>query len=72
MSDTPSADAGPEVDSHGKAEPRRSGFVQISPGPETPEVPDRTGRRRGMALVLAGSGVFWAFVGAAVWALMRG
>jgi hypothetical protein len=54
------------------AETRDNPFVQVAPGPETPDVRDKAGRQRGMALAIIGAGAFWAAVGAAAAYFLRG
>jgi hypothetical protein len=54
------------------AAPRDNPFVQIAPGPETPDVRDKAGRQRGMVLAIVGAGAFWAAVGAAAVYFLRG
>jgi hypothetical protein len=46
-------------------------WIQVAPGPEEPDVPDKAGRQGGMLLMLAGAGAFWAAVGAAAAFLLK-
>jgi len=48
---------------------RSNPWIQAAPGPEEPDVRDKAGRQGGMLLILAGAGVFWAAVAAAVFLL---
>jgi hypothetical protein len=52
-----------------KAGPRW--LVRPAPSPEAPDERDRKGAQGGMVLALAGGGLFWAAVGAAVWLMRR-
>jgi hypothetical protein len=55
-----------------RAEPRRSiSLIHLAPAPEEPDVRDKAGRQRGMAIALIGAGAFWAAVGAAAYFLRR-
>jgi hypothetical protein len=40
--------------------------IQVAPGPEIPDTPNRDGRRRGLILAVTGGLAFWAVVGALV------
>lgn len=52
--------------------PRRNPFIQVAQGPEQPDVRDKAGRQRGMAIALLGAGALWAAVGAAAIYFLRG
>jgi hypothetical protein len=55
-----------------RAEPRDNPLVQVAPGPEEPDVRDKAGRQRGMAIAIIGASAFWAAVGAAAAYFLRG
>lgn len=46
-------------------------FATRAPGPEQPEVRDKAGAQLGMIIILAGGGLFWLGVAAAVVWLLR-
>jgi hypothetical protein len=54
--------------------PARAGAwraVQVAPGPETPDTPDRGGRQAGMAILIGAGVAFWSGVGALTWYLLN-
>jgi hypothetical protein len=51
--------------------PAGSPFVQHAPGPEAPDTRDKAGAQTGMLIILAGGGLFWVGVAAAVAYLLR-
>ena len=46
-------------------------LVEDAPSPDLPAPRDRAGAAKGMALLLAGGGLFWAAVAAAIWVVGR-
>jgi hypothetical protein len=65
------AAADTDLDLNTRPEPRPGLFVQVAPGPESPDVRDKAGAQRGMALALALGGIFWAAAGAAAVYVLR-
>jgi len=61
--DAAAASPPPEVAS---AQPAGWKLVEDAPEPDLP-TRDRAGAQRGMALLLAGGGLFWGAVAAAIW-----
>ncbi|RAK52561.1 hypothetical protein [Phenylobacterium deserti] len=50
---------------------RTNRFVQLAPGPETPQARDKAGAQHGMLIMLASGAAFWGGVAATV-ALLAG
>jgi len=60
-----------DIDLNARPAPRPGRFVQVAPGPELPDVRDKAGAQRGMAIALTLGGIFWAAAGAAAVYFLR-